>query len=73
MLDGNLDIAEADRRFILSEIREDWQTYKDVHVHNTLAMPVILYKIRLENNEDDHFSVEELSEPELKKVFQGKF
>jgi len=45
LLHGSLDIDETDRRFIMTEMREDWQTYKDIHVHNTLAMPVILYKV----------------------------
>ena len=38
MLDGHLDIADVDRRFILSEMREDGITSREVRVHNTLRI-----------------------------------
>jgi len=38
MLDGHLDIADGDRRFILSEMREDGITSREVRVHNTLRL-----------------------------------
>ena len=61
MLDGQLEIDENDRRFICSEIRDSTGTVKVVQVKNTLAMPIILYQIKLENSQ--YFSVEDFDEP----------
>ena len=51
MLDGQLEIDESERRFICSEIRDESGSFKRVQIRNTLAMPIILYQIRLEDNQ----------------------
>ena len=63
MLDGHLAIEESDRRFICSEIRDSSGTVKTVQVRNTLAMPIILYQIKLIDNDGDFFTVDEFDEP----------
>ena len=51
MLDGQLEIDESERRFICSEIRDESGSFKRVQIRNTLAMPIILYQIKLEDNQ----------------------